>query len=187
MLKYYPRDNLMELMSHISIASAEQLAYFFRDVLGESASVMIENEVRHYTLITPTHNGLDDTSLSHYLQKQFAVPVPKDVAYKYVKAFWVIADFGSTNIKYVSNGQYPVQYIFTSVDDNNYDITVVDNIRVGELATMTRLSSLVKDYVDSTYHIAVISDRELIPPLKKLGFDFFYSVDIRNQIITRLE
>lgn len=186
MTRATPLDNLYYLMSNISIASWEQLAHFFRDIVGENASIIIENEVRHHKLVRPKNDGLDENPTSYFLQKHLAKPVPKRQAYDYIKAFWVIADFGSSNISYVTNGMFPVQYVFADNADRNYDITVIDNINVAELSRLNRLRQIVIGYEDNMYHIAVINDKNMIPKLKQLGFDFFYTVDVIKQKVTQI-
>lgn len=170
MIKVYPQDNLNDLMRSISLASYEQLAYFFRDVLGDKAYTMLDNQLRHHILI--------ESADGMYVQRHLA-PLYKDSeAEKFIKAFWVIADFGSKNIKYITQAEYPVQYLFVDEKERNYDITVIPNMPTAELAATKRLNCRIIGVEDNTYHCAVINDPAMIPQLKKLGFDFFYKVDM---------
>ena len=179
MLKMYPADNLMELMSRISLASFDQLTYFFRDVLDGPAAVnMVEDALRSHSLIENTEEN--------YVQKFRGPIVRRDVAYDMVKAFWVIAKFGSSQIKSIAEGEYPTQYIFISEDNRPFDITVVDSLEKAGYAAMVRATANVKDYQDICVHIAVIDNPELIAPLEKLGFDVFFSVDMEDCTVTRL-
>lgn len=169
MVKENPRDNLMDLLSVIGLASVEQLAYLFRGEMGDRAFTMIENELRF-------HNLFEDKS-GLFVQPRLGPLYKRTEAMKFVKAFWVIAEFGAESLKYISRAQPPSQFVFISTDNVLYDITVVDNIAVGEMAARTWKTVYVDpSEAESAIHLAVIDSRSLIPKLKKLGFHFFYDV-----------
>lgn len=181
MIKENPRDNLMDLLAVIGLASVEQLAYLFRGEMGDRAFTMIENELRF-------HNLFEDAS-GLYVQPRLGPRYKKEEAMKFVKAFWVIAEFGSESLKYISRAQPPSQFVFISTDNALYDITVIDNLAVAEMASRTWKTVYVDpSEKENAIHLAVTNNESLIPKLRKLGFNFFYDVrDIEYGDVVRLE
>lgn len=173
MIYLYPEDNLKDLVQRLPAMVPEQLVYFFRDSVSESkAQAMVDTMIINHEIVM--------TSETKYYQSHLAPFRKREFLKNFVKAFWVIADFGSNNIRFITEAEYPAQYIFVSPDDTVYDITVLESEEMAALGKRVRDLQRVGDGDDAVNHLAVINDSADIEIYREYGYDFFYTVDMKT-------
>ena len=180
MLNVYPEDNLKEIMYRVPAATKEQLVRFLRKEVDTKAAGVLVDTFIHYHRFVYSKDG-------RYLQRHLAPIRRPETINAFLEAFWIIADFGSTDIKFIIEAEYPTQFVFTANDDSIYDLTFCPSYEIAKLGQIVRGYTQIKDENDIITHLAIVKDKAIVPRLKELGYDFFYIIDHSTNTVKMVE
>lgn len=163
-------DNLISLVRTIGFAQIDQLNRFFRDVEDKDNVPFYISE-----LVKRRMFDLDSTKS---IVKFHNYPNLKTTEAKsLMRAFWVIASFGSNNIRHVAMLPYPSQYYFVSADNEAYDLTICATITDAQLAARSFRFAIPENAVDTINHIAIVNSVQEGEALAQYKFDSYCIFD----------
>lgn len=163
-------DNLVMLVRSIGEVRRDQLLRFFRD--ADDA-----DSVDYYVTQLAKERVLDINTRKNHV-KFHSSPAIKDAEIvKRITAFWVVADFGSNNIREVVTMEYPSQILFVTSSNDVYDLTVCSTRMDAQLALRARKLSLPEGIEDVINHIAIVSTQKEGEALAPYQFDSFCLLD----------
>lgn len=180
MIKTYTVDNILDLMSGVQMAQKEQLEYFFRGELEEPfIGQLLDNMVYDKQLCRSLQYGIYET-ISRPQDHHFS----RDTVMRMLDAFWLIAKWGSINVRYCYTMQYPMQYYVIMMDGSEYDISIIKTEEDARESMLSRRYPVgnggepVIPEEDPICHIAIVyteeMGQELASPLRRFGFDVVY-------------
>ena len=163
-------DNFITLIRSASVLSQEQVEHFFRDAVDAVNLPFLISQM--------AMNRIIDINEATRTIRLHGKPRIKDSEIsKRIQAFWVIASFGSENIKEVFSMAYPSQFMFITHDNEVYDLTVCWSKMDAQLAVRDRKISIPDGEMDCINHIAVVNSQEGGEALAAYGFDSFCVLD----------
>ena len=170
-------DNLRALMRACVVLDREQIYRFFSAHHDkEKIDFFIDFLIKERVL------DEDETKKSrvwlHRQSRPVSRPQEGQIAAR-IKAFWVIASFGSDNIADIALLEYPAQFMFVTSDNEIYDLTVCDSPQVAAVAAHKRALFALRDskYEDDVNHIAIVDSEKVGLAISDYGFDSFCILD----------
>ncbi len=163
-------DNLVMLLKTVGELNRDQLLRFFRNAHDS-------RNVDFYITQLCKDRVLDYDEARNRVRFHKA-PKIKDVEIsKRIQAFWIIASFGSENVREVALLEYPSQFIFITHDNEVYDLTVCLTRSDAQMAVRYRKSCMIEGMPDDINHIAIVNTIEEGEALSAYGFDSYCILD----------
>ena len=170
MLYKHTKDNMKALMQQVGFLEREQIIRFFSDAMpAQNVDKLIRELISYNTLKEDPVTGLIYYSAAPEL-KPF-------IRNGRIKAFWVLANWGSENINAVYTLNYPSQFMIISSDNIAFDVTVCNSTNEAQIVRHMWDANAIKGVPDDINHIAVVDNHELGSKLKVYGFDNYCIID----------
>ena len=156
-------DNLLMLIRSSGEIKMEQVLHFFRDAVDKQ-------KIPYYIDQLRLSRMLDVDEASGTVGPHTNIKLKSEEVRMRIRAFWVIASFGSANIREITTLGYPSQFLFISDDNEAYDITFCNSKLEAQLAKREWQLSVPKGEIDYVNHIALVSDERVGELLEPYGF-----------------
>ena len=170
MIYEHTQNNMLALMQHIGTLTEEQLTRFFSDAMSVPRIQNLLDKMVTYSYLKY------DEALKRYTFHGFP-EINKDIVDKRIRAFWVLANWGSNSILEVYTLPYPLQFFIITPDNFAFDITVCNSMNEAQIARHVWDANAVKGVPDDVNHIAVVPTAELGEKLRPYGFDSYCLID----------
>ena len=166
MIYEYTQYNIIALMQTAGTLERTQLMRFFSDEMIESrlGAVLDKLVLNNYLKYNP------DTDTYTY---HAAPDLKPDIIKRRIRAFWVLANWGSTSILQVYVLNYPFQFMVVTTDNTVFDIVVCNSVNEAQLARHVWNISAIKNVPDDVNHIAVVPTAEIGEKVRPYGFDSY--------------
>lgn len=167
-------NNLIVLVRSIGALSIDQIEYFFRDAADkDNIPYYINQLAKSRVFDVDEQEGIvmshGQTHMKDYEKK------------KRIHAFWVVAEFGSENVREIIPLAYPSQILFITTDNEVYDLTVCLVASDAQLAYRDRKTSVPDGVIDLVNHIAIVASRQEGEALSAYEFDSFCVLDVNKK------
>lgn len=177
MIYEHTAQNLISLMKSIPMATEEQLQMFFsRSLEPMKVSDIIKQLVLEHRLIRQIQSGKYEV-LTVIRPIRFSKRAVDD----FLDAFWVIANMGAENVRYIVACNDATKYAVVLEDGSTNDITVC---QTAEDARVGQLTRDLQGEEDDITHIALCYSVEageaMKSKLKAYGYDTYCVVDERT-------
>lgn len=162
--------NIIGLLSSVECASRDQLVKFFSDA-SDAPNV-------EYYLEQLTKNRIlnyDEAKKRYSLHNGPMLKEP--VIQNRIKAFWVIAAIMSNGITDVSLMPYPSQFMFITVENEVYDLTVCASKTDALVAAKKLRMWQLEGVEDEVNHVLIVDSEDMGRELGEYGFDFYCVID----------
>lgn len=178
------RRNIISIVRSVGVVTLEQLKYFFSDAkdsyyLGHHLNYLIKSRILDY--------NEENQQISWHLEAITLPPIAED----YIKAFWVIVQFRSNNIRdVVALEKGPTKFVFTTNDNSIYDISIIRETSDALLAQYLRYKCFTAEFPDinengearfkdEVNHVAIVNadNIQIGNRLAQYGFDSYCILD----------
>lgn len=173
----------MYLMGQIPMATEEQLLMFFGNETNEvNMSDLIRALIKDRRLIRQVQSG-------EYEVITVIRPIrfTKRAVQEFLDAFWVVANMGSEQVRYIQACNNATKYIVIMDDESSttYDITCCQTPEDARVGLIFRDPVGDEDFIG---HIALCYSKEagdaMKPQLRAYGYDMFCVVDPETHLVT---
>ena len=167
------KTNIIVLLRNLGTLSKEQIQRFFSDTTSIVSINNILNEMTIYNFLR-----YDDVK-ERYSYNASYLKVKDNIIDRRIDAFWVLANYGSSQITQVFVPEYPGTLSFITADNLLYDVTVCNSLSAAQLASMV-LKTYIGNGIDNATHIAVVRDRSMEQQLREYGYDSYCIIDDKD-------
>lgn len=176
MLELTLKDQILSFVHKFYLVERTQILRFFRNWDKRQVAFELQQLISYKKVFV--HPG-DKISCARRL------PSPVYTYQDTIEALYVMCEIPSNRVSWFYRDEYPANLVFTTNDNKLYDITTFDDRNwVGKytLIKKTWHLNLPDEEKDPAIHIALVSSKDLIEDLEKLGvFKMYATLDANNK------